>query len=256
MGELKDKAARYTDAFGGARPLADVANRKQKAEKIKAVLRQDGALSVQGLKILDIGCSFGIILKSLTPIDGLGIGIDIDTNLDGGSENVRFIRTDAENLPFISGTFDIVICNHVYEHTDDPEKMLSEIERVLNHNGVCYFAGPNKFDLIEPHYGLPFLSWLPRFIADRYIRMTGKDTEYAERPYSYPALKTLLSRFSVTNYTEKILRDPAAYAATDILPPNSLKRLLAIAMLRFAPFFFPSFVFTLRKSDADKHQVT
>ena len=85
-------------------------------------------------------------------------------------------------------------------------------------------------------------------LADRYIRVTGKGDNYTENPYSYPALKSLLGGFSVTSYTEKILKDPDCYAATDILPPGSIKQLFAIALFRIAPFFFPGFIFTLRKS--------
>ena len=248
MGKLKEKASHYSEAFGGATPLADEANRTRKADKIRAVLEQEGVIFDHNIRILDIGCSFGHILKSLTPESGYGVGVDYDKNIGDRIRNVVFVRADAESLPFPSESFDAIICNHVYEHTDNPESMLSEINRVLTDTGICYFAGPNKYDLIEPHYGLPFLSWLPDLLADRYMRVAGKGDNYTENPYSYPALKNLLGGFSVTSYTEKILKDPDCYAATDILPPGSIKRLFAIALFRIAPFFFPGFIFTLRKS--------
>jgi SAM-dependent methyltransferase len=247
MGKLKEKASRYSEAFGGAIPLADEANRTRKADKIRAVLEQEGVLFDYNIRILDIGCSFGHILKSLTPESGYGVGVDYDKNLGDGLRNVAFVRADAECLPFPSESFDVVVCNHVYEHTDNPESMLSEIRRVLTDTGICYFAGPNKYDLVEPHYGLPFLSWLPRALADRYLRMTGRGSTYSECPYSYPDLKKLLGGFDATNYTGEILKDPARYAATDILPQASIKRLFAIGLLKVAPFFFPGYVFILRK---------
>lgn len=247
MGKLKDKASRYSEAFGGAMPLADKANRAKKADKIRAVFEQEGVLFDHNIRILDIGCSYGHILKSLTPATGYGVGVDYDKNLGDNSHNVVFVRADAECLPFPPRSFDVVICNHVYEHTDNPECMLSEISRVMTDTGICYFAGPNRFDVIEPHYGLPFLSWLPERFADRYMQLTGKGENYPEKPYSYPALEKLLAGFSVTNQTGNILKDPARYAATDILPRTSFKRLIAITLFRLAPFFFPSFIFTLKK---------
>lgn len=247
MGELKRKASQYADSFVGDSLLADVENRGRKAAKIRAVLADEGALDRPNYRILDIGCSYGLILKQLTPVAGLGVGIDIDRISGNSTENVCFARADAENLPFVDGSFDIVICNHVYEHTDHADRLLGEINRILSNTGVCYFAGPNKYELFEPHYGLPFLSWLPRKLADRYMRLTGKGVSYPEKPYSPPQIRHLLRNFDITSYTEKILRDPARYAATDMLPVGSLKRQIAIAMYAIAPFFFPGFVYILRK---------
>lgn len=131
MGELKQKASSYADAFEGASPLANEENRARKAAKIRAVLSEEGMFERADIRILDIGCSFGIILKSLTLADGLGVGIDIDKNLGSQFDNVAFVRGDAEHLPFPSASFDVVICNHVYEHTDDANQLLLEISRVL-----------------------------------------------------------------------------------------------------------------------------
>ncbi len=248
MGELKEKASQYLDAFDGTSPLADEENRGRKAAKIRAVLADEGVFERADIRVLDIGCSFGHILRQLTPATGFGVGVDIDKNIGAHSENVYFIRTDAENLPFLDGSFEVVICNHVYEHTDDAARLLAEISRILSDEGVCYFAGPNKYELIEPHYRLPFLSWLPRQLADKYMQLSGKGDSYPEKPYSPPHVRRLLRGFEVTSYTEKILRDPIRYAATDILPVASLKRRIAILVYKIAPFFFPGFVYVLRKS--------
>lgn len=247
MGELKDKASRYTTAFGGASQLSDLAGRKRKAEKIRSVLQDEAMLKRPGLKILDIGCSSGIILRELVPAGGLGIGIDIDEHLGPNAGNVSFLRADAERLPVASSSIDVVLCNHVYEHTDAPESMLAEIRRVLKEDGLCYFAGPGKYDLIEPHYGLPFLSWFPRGIADRYVRLVGKGDSYAEKPYSHAEIRALLADFAITEYTGRIVRDPERYSADDMLPPRSVKRMIALTVLRLIPGLFPGFVYVLRK---------
>lgn len=248
MGELKQKAAKYADAFDGATVLADEAGRARKAAKIRAVLDAEQAFRSSQVRILDIGCSFGIILEQITPDSGFGVGVDMDHSIGRIGDNLAFARADAENLPFESGSFDIVICNHVYEHTDDAAQLLAEIRRVMHDDAVCYFAGPNKYEPVEPHYGLPFLSWLPRPLADRYMRLARKGESYPERPYSHRQLRRLLDGFAVSDYTARIVRDPVLFEATDILPPASFKRQFALAMHRFAPFFFPGFVYVLRKA--------
>jgi SAM-dependent methyltransferase len=249
MGSLKDKARNYAQAFNGASQLADETIRARKADKIRAVLENERILPNKNLKILDIGCSYGLILKQLAADVDYGVGVDYDmAGLQRFNSGVGFACADAERLPFAAGSFDIVICNHVYEHTDNPERMLDEIERVLAPDGVCYFAGPNKYDLIEPHYGLPFLSWLPSSLADRYLRLTGKGNRYVEKPYSYRDLVRLLARFRVEDYTGRIVTDPARFHATDVLPHGSLKQIIAKVVLRFIPFLFPGFIWVIRKS--------
>ena len=247
MGELKQKAAKYAQAFDGAPVLADEVNRARKAAKIRAVLEAEGVFDRDNVTILDIGCSFGIILEQITPEGGLGIGVDMDFGIGREGSNLAFARADAEDLPFSDKSFDIVICNHVYEHTDNAGRLLAEIKRVMRDDGICYFAGPNKYEPVEPHYGLPFLSWLPRRLADRYMRIAGKGETYPEKPYSRVHLAKLLAEFEVTDYTGKIVADPASFEATDILPPGSLKLTVARAVLHMAPFFFPGFVYVLRK---------
>ena len=248
MGELKQKAAQYADAFDGALTLADEAGRARKAAKIRAVLDAEQALSRENIRILDIGCSFGIILEQITPDSGLGVGVDMDRGIGRKCNNLAFARADGENLPFADSSFDIVICNHVYEHTDNAGRLLAEIQRVMGDDGVCYFAGPNKYEPVEPHYGLPFLSWLPRSLADTYMRLAGKGASYPEKPLSHFQLRKLLEDFRITDYTREIVNDPVGFNAADILPPRSLKRRVAAMMLRLAPFFFPGFVYVLRKN--------
>jgi SAM-dependent methyltransferase len=45
-------------------------------------------------------------------------------------EKQEFINADGENLPFKDQEFDYVICCHVLEHVEHPEKFLSELFRV------------------------------------------------------------------------------------------------------------------------------
>ncbi|CAN5388278.1 hypothetical protein BH10BAC4_BH10BAC4_25110 [soil metagenome] len=42
----------------------------------------------------------------------------------------QFIEADGENMPFTDNEFDYVICCHVLEHVDHPDKFLKEISRV------------------------------------------------------------------------------------------------------------------------------
>src|SRR5207237_9624421 len=70
---------------------------------------------------------------------------------------------------------DVVVSNHVFEHVggrNEQLRDLQEVLRVLRPDGFAYLATPNRWGLLEPHYRLPFLSWLPARAANAYLRAT------------------------------------------------------------------------------------
>jgi hypothetical protein len=69
----------------------------------------------------------------------------------------------------------LVLTNHVIEHVGDREAQLNhlkEIRRVLGPMGVGYLAVAHRWVINEPHYHLPFLSWMPPMLASAYLRRT------------------------------------------------------------------------------------
>lgn len=68
---------------------------------------------------------------------------EVCLNLDA-FHNVDVVG-DAENLPFLEGTFDTVICNSVLEHVRDPEQAAREMARVLKPGGWVYSEVPFLF---------------------------------------------------------------------------------------------------------------
>jgi len=49
---------------------------------------------------------------------------------------------DAHDLPFVDGSFDVVIAQAVLEHVVDPFRCVSEFYRVLDENGIIYAETP------------------------------------------------------------------------------------------------------------------
>jgi SAM-dependent methyltransferase len=133
-------------------------------------------------------------------------------------ERVDFRVARGEALPFDDDTMDIVVLNHIYEHVVDPEAVVADIHRVLRPGGVLYLGIGHRWQVIEPHHRLPFLSWLPRGAADRYMRLTGKGEHYYERYYTPAGLRRLFEDFDVWDYTVPVLSDRSAFAAGDNVP--------------------------------------
>jgi ubiquinone/menaquinone biosynthesis C-methylase UbiE len=150
-------------------------------------------------------------------------------------------------VPFPDNSFDIVICNHVYEHVPDSQLLVNDIYRILKPGGYCYFAAGNKYNIVEAHYQLPFLSWLPKSLAHRYMRLCGRGTTYMENHLSYFELRRLVKGFHLTDYTLKIIRDPARYGAEDMIRPGSVIGKIPGCVLNAIRFLIPTFIFVLEK---------
>ena len=65
--------------------------------------------------------------------------LDHTANYFTDDENVHFMVADAENLPFIDQSFDIVTCRIAAHHFPHPEKFIKEVYRVLKPQGIFIF---------------------------------------------------------------------------------------------------------------------
>ena len=205
--------------------MLDEAGRRRKAAKILAVLRHVRGLDdLSGLTAADVGCSAGFIADELA---GAGAartyGVDIDVpGLRAArtrfGDHVQFVCAAGQALPFPDASLDVVVFNHIYEHVVDPEAVIADVKRVLKPDGVLYLGLGNRLGVIEPHYKLPFLSYLPPAAADRYVRAFGRADSYYERFRTRRGLQQLLAGWHVVDYTLPVLGDPAAFSGEDMVP--------------------------------------
>ncbi|WP_270886460.1 class I SAM-dependent methyltransferase [Pedococcus sp. 5OH_020] len=204
--------------------MLDERKRRQKAQKILAVVRHAlGRESLDGLTALDVGCSAGFIADELALAGARTTGVDIDEPglakaRERFGQRVDFRVARGEELPLDDDSVDVVVLNHIYEHVVDPEAVVAEIHRVLAPAGVLYLGIGHRHQLVEPHYRLPFLSWLPQRAADRYLRLTRRGEQYYEHYYSRTGLRRLFSAYDIWDYTLPVVADPAAFAGTDQIP--------------------------------------
>lgn len=233
--------------------MHDVLGRERKAVTMLAVLSDYFGGSLSRLTLLNVGGSTGIIDNLLSDAFGSVVSIDIDQDaVELASENYKkhnlhFQLGDAMALGFPDESFDVVICSQIYEHVPDANTMMGEIHRVLRPGGVCYFAANNRIMWWEPHYSLPLLSVLPRFLAHIYIRFAGKADQYHELHYSYWGLKKLVRQFAVHDYSAKAILDPEKYAVGYMVAPGTLKARLAGILVKHFLWLVPGYLWVLEK---------
>jgi ubiquinone/menaquinone biosynthesis C-methylase UbiE len=149
--------------------ILDGDSRRLKAQKIARLV--ESARPLRGARLLDIGAGSGYIASNLREFVGAeGEVWAVDVNDQRRTnEGYRFKPVTGTELPFEDDSFDVVLSNHVIEHVGDRAAQLhhlGEIRRVLAPGGVCYLAVPNRWGLVEPHFRLPFLSWIPAGLRD------------------------------------------------------------------------------------------
>jgi 2-polyprenyl-3-methyl-5-hydroxy-6-metoxy-1,4-benzoquinol methylase len=204
---------------------------------------------------LDVGASTGFICNYLAPSFEKIDGIDIDEKAISfakknfhNTPNLEFHIGDAMNLAYPDQTFDVVFCAQIYEHVPNAKRMIQEIHRVLRPGGVCYFAAGNRLMLNEPHYNLLFLSILPKFIANIYLRILRRGSFYYETHLTYWGLRKLVKPLQIIDYTVSMIEKPARYRIEYLLSPESRKHKIARWIVNYAYWLCPGYVWLLKKT--------
>jgi SAM-dependent methyltransferase len=93
-----------------------------------------------GERVLEIGCGTGCDLLQFAKHSAIATGVDIsERHVELARQRVvnsaEILRADGRNLPFSAESFDYVYSHGVIHHSDEPEKIASEIVRVLRPGG-------------------------------------------------------------------------------------------------------------------------
>lgn len=235
--------------------ILERASRVQKAEKIVALIGRDRFHRAK--RILEVGCGSGIISSSLVLLGNNGLEIHAVDVIDNRVEKrgYEFHAVKGSEFPFEDEHFDIVITNHVIEHvgsTEDQINHLLEIRRVLSPSGVVYLAVPNKWRIIEPHYRLPLLSWLPQGISDLYLRLLRKGAFYDCKPLGFDEA---LKHFEAANLmpldvTIAALRETLSIEFPTSRLASNFNRLIPDWIPRLCMPIMPTYVFLLHRTEA------
>lgn len=239
----------------------DASSRRKKAEKIYRLLQLDRFQ--EPISLLEIGCGSGLIAHyfavhpdvkcHVTAVDVLDQRVNFDS--------YHFQLVQGSQLPFDDGSFDVVISNHVIEHVgDDSEQLkhLSEIRRVMKPQGSAYLAVPNRWMVTEPHYQLPFLSWLPTRLRSPYLRVSGKGQHYDCQPLSASAFEKLASGAGVSA-TSLVLPALSDVLNNEIRSPVLSKAISLVpkALLERCAGFSPTLIYLLHKDSlAARHMAS
>jgi len=236
---IKEEAEKY---FTKHYPLASgkeiekqVEDWENKIDSGKALVNffKERVGDVSGKKVLDVGFGSGGIAIAFNQADAISYGVDVEPELRIIAEkNVLMNGAKAEfkiyngvNLPFDENLFDFVTCFSVLEHVSYPEKLLGEMFRVLKPGGRIFLTLPNKYALKETHTLAYFVSWMPRKLAERYLKILKRSPLKDDNLHFYGYFD-VLKMLKKTDYKYEILYK-------DLSNVSVLKKSLILALKRF-----------------------
>jgi SAM-dependent methyltransferase len=137
-----DRQNRYREQYRRLRPGWQPAT-----EVYEASLRQHLRPNA---RVLDLGCGRGGVLEQLGDAVAQPLGFDPDPASLVEHRLPRLPRAQAlaDRLPLRDASIDLIACSWVFEHLPQPERVFSEMRRVLKPTGKAVFLTPHSHSLV------------------------------------------------------------------------------------------------------------
>ena len=108
--------------------------------------------------ILDVGCGVGMYVRAFRRFskDVHGVDVDEEKVAEASRELPNIRAAPAEDLPYPSETFDVVLLHEVIEHVTDDRRAIAEAVRVLRGPGSGEQEPPGRLVVFAPNRLYPF----------------------------------------------------------------------------------------------------
>lgn len=216
-------------------------------ETVKEILRlaeKELGKPAKDLTVLDVGSGWGEYVLELANHTKEVVGVEpykklYEEAIKNKKPNVNFFNALIEDFTY-GKKFDLVISLTTIEHMPNVIKSFTTIYKLMKDKSLLYVTAPNKLWPLEPHYRLPFLSYLPLSIANPYLKMFRKVESFEDSSYAltYFQTKKLFSSFN-WKYSF-VLPDPKAVylGCGEDSSANKLIKKVGIGLIKRFSFFW------------------
>jgi SAM-dependent methyltransferase len=134
--------------------------------------------SLKNKRVLDVGCGAGAFLSYLQ--ENVAVGMDKDKEIARAAFAKDIVIGDAHALPFRNESFDLVLNFDVIEHVRNQGEAIENMMAKIRGNGTLILLTNNRLFPFDSDTKLFFINYLPKIMADRYLRFRRKrsDIEY------------------------------------------------------------------------------
>ena len=108
---------------------------REKLERVRAIARD--------ARVLEVGSGAHGLVFFFGAERGVGVdplACDYAVLFPAWQHRARTIAAAGERLPFADASFDVVLCDNVVDHAEDPALIVKELARVLAPGGLLYFT--------------------------------------------------------------------------------------------------------------------
>ena len=114
--------------------IAHSADVRQKIERVRSIPAD--------ARVLEVGSGAHGLIFYFGATDGVGVDPLADHYSElfpAWQDRARTIAAPGERLPFAGASFDVVLCDNVVDHAENPRRILEEIARVMAPGALLYF---------------------------------------------------------------------------------------------------------------------
>lgn len=157
------------------------------AEDAVKWLEKSGVQLGSQIEALDLGCGHGVFGAELKKRGCQVTFADQENYLLAHLKDQRFLPINLDRDDYsVLGQYDLVIFSNVLEHLAKPERLISEIAKLLKPTGRLYLSWTNWLSPFGGHDFAPFHYLGPKFGRWVHHKLTGRWSDHVPYAGLYP----------------------------------------------------------------------